>query len=126
MNHNIPIFAVLDDRVIIQQDTPEEISAGGILIPEEAQQKQTIGTVVAVGPGEFYDYYDFAGLTADYQTRRKPMNARVGDRVVYTKWAGGDITLPDKTVYQIMRDKDVIAILSRVADDIKAELYGVV
>jgi chaperonin GroES len=103
-------IAPQDDRVIIIQDPAEQVSEGGILIPEESQNRETIGTVVAVGPGEFYDFYDFGGTTADYVERRKPMNYRVGDRVLFPKYAGANVKIGGQE-FQVMKQEQIIAIL---------------
>ena len=105
----------LEDRVFLLQDPPETISSGGILIPEEAQRQETIGTVVAVGPGKFYDFYDFAGTHETWITRYKPMRVKVGDRVIYPKFAGSDITVSG-VLYKLCTDEQVVAILSRVQE----------
>lgn len=115
MSTNVQTLAPSGDRVVILQDSPEEMSKGGIYIPHEAQVRETIGTVLAVGPGEFYDLYDFGGVAAEAIVRRRPMQYAVGDRVVYSRYAGVDINMGG-TVYQVMRQQEIIGILGR-ADD---------
>ncbi len=82
------------DRVLVVPDKAEEKTKSGIIIPETAQVETTNGTVVAVGPG-----------MAD-----RPMKSKVGDHIMYGKFSGTPIKLPnDDTDYMIMRETDVWA-----------------
>ena len=84
----------LADRVIIEPAAAEEKTAGGIIIPDTAKEKPQKGTVVAVGPGK----------------KDEPMTVKVGDNVLYGKYAGTEITYEGKN-YLIMRESDVVAIV---------------
>jgi chaperonin GroES len=84
----------LADRVIIEADQAEEKTAGGIIIPDTAKEKPQKGKVVAVGPGK----------------KDEPLTVKVGDAVLYGKYAGTEITV-DGHDYLIMRESDIVAIL---------------
>jgi len=85
----------LADRVIVEPAPAEEMTAGGIIIPDTAKEKPQKGTVVAVGPGK----------------KDEPTSVKVGDKVLYGKYAGTEITVDGKE-YLIMRESDIYAILS--------------
>ncbi|MEE9165914.1 MAG: co-chaperone GroES [Candidatus Neomarinimicrobiota bacterium] len=89
----------LSDRVVVQPAEPEEISAGGIILPDTAQEKPQQGTVVAVGPGKYSD----AGTLIE-------MTLKKGAKILYGKYSGTEVTI-DNTEYSIMRESDVLAIL---------------
>jgi chaperonin GroES len=84
----------LADRVLIEPDAAEEKTAGGIIIPDTAKEKPQKGTVVAVGPGK----------------KDEPMTVKIGDTVLYGKYAGTELTISG-TNYLIMRESDVVAIV---------------
>lgn len=84
----------LADRVLIEAAAAEEKTAGGIIIPDTAKEKPQKGTVVAVGPGK----------------KDEPMTVKVGDKVLYGKYAGTEITI-DGENYLIMRESDIVAII---------------
>jgi chaperonin GroES len=84
----------LADRVIIEPAAAEEKTAGGIIIPDTAKEKPQKGTIVAVGPGK----------------KDEPMTVKVGNKVLYGKYAGTEITFEGKN-YLIMRESDVVAIV---------------
>ena len=84
----------LADRVIIEPSAAEEKTAGGIIIPDTAKEKPSKGTVVAVGPG----------------TKDNPITVKVGDTVLYGKYAGTEISFEDKDL-MIMRESDIVAII---------------
>lgn len=85
----------LADRVVVEPLPAEEKTAGGIIIPDTAKEKPQKGTVVAVGPGK----------------KDEPMSVQVGQTVLYSKYAGTEITIDGKE-YLIMRESDIYAILS--------------
>ena len=89
----------LQDRVVIRQVEEAKESSGGILLPGSAQQKQTIGEVVATGPGKVADNGTII-----------PMTVKVGDTVLYGKYAGTELKL-EGTDYLIMREDDILAIV---------------
>ena len=84
----------LSDRVLIQPNPAEEKTAAGLIIPDTAKEKPLAGKVVAVGPG----------------TSEVKMEVKVGDQVLYGKYAGTEVTVEGET-YLIMRQSDVLAVL---------------
>lgn len=84
----------LADRVLVQPSAAEEKTAGGIIIPDTAKEKPQRGKVVAVGAGK----------------KDEPMTVKVGDTVLYGKYAGTEITV-EGDEYLIMRESDIFAIL---------------
>lgn len=84
----------LADRVIIEPSAAEDKTAGGIIIPDTAKEKPQRGTVVAAGPGK----------------KDEPLTVKVGDVVLYGKYAGTEITVEGND-YLIMRESDIVAIL---------------
>ena len=89
----------LADRVVVEPAPAEDKSAGGIILPDTAQEKPQDGTVVAVGPGKASD----AGNLIE-------MTAKEGDKVLYGKYSGSEISL-EGTDYIIMRESDILAVL---------------
>jgi len=84
----------LADRVLVEAAAAEDKTAGGIIIPDTAKEKPQKGTVVAVGPGK----------------KDEPMTVKVGDHVLYGKYAGTEITV-DGENYLIMRESDIVAVI---------------
>lgn len=84
----------LADRVLVEAAAAEDKTAGGIIIPDTAKEKPQKGTVVAVGPGK----------------KDEPMTVKVGDKVLYGKYAGTEITI-DGEDYLIMRESDIVAVI---------------
>lgn len=84
----------LADRVLVEAAAAEDKTAGGIIIPDTAKEKPQKGTVVAVGPGK----------------KDEPMTVKVGDTVLYGKYAGTELTI-DGGNYLIMRESDIVAII---------------
>ena len=89
----------LADRVVIEPAEAEEVSAGGIILPDTAQEKPQQGKVVAVGPGKVSD----AGTLIESAVKK-------GDTVLYGKYSGTEVTI-DGTEYSIMRERDILAVL---------------
>ena len=87
----------LGDRVVIKPTPKEEVSKGGIVLPDTAQGKPQEGEIIAVGPGK---------LTED--GKRIVMEVKEGDKVVYHKYAGTDFKLNDEELV-IMRESDILA-----------------
>ena len=71
------------------------MTAGGLIIPDTAKEKQQQGTVIAVGSGK----------------KDEPMELKVGDVVLYGKYAGTEVNSPDGKTYMIMRQSDVLAVI---------------
>lgn len=84
----------LADRVVVEPLPAEEKTKAGIIIPDTAKEKPQEGVVVAVGPGK----------------KDEPMTVKVGDRVLYGKYAGTEIHIDGKD-YLIMRESDIYAII---------------
>jgi chaperonin GroES len=84
----------LADRVLVEAAAAEDKTAGGIIIPDTAKEKPQKGTVIAVGPGK----------------KDEPMTVKVGDNVLYGKYAGTEITI-DGGNYLIMRESDIVAVI---------------
>ena len=89
----------LADRVVVEPAPAEDKSAGGIILPDTAQEKPQQGTVVAVGPGKVSD----SGSKVD-------MNVKKSDKVLYGKYSGSEVTF-DGVDYVIMRESDILAVL---------------
>ena len=88
----------LADRVIVKPIPREEVSKGGIVLPDTAKEKPQEGEVVAVGPGR---------LSED-GGKHIPMDVKVGDRVIYAKYAGTEWKYNDEE-YLIIRESDILA-----------------
>ena len=86
------------DKVVFEQAESEEKTASGILLPNSAQEKPTLATVVAVGNGGMVDGNDVKMLV------------KVGDKVLYSKYAGSEIKLDGKK-YVIVKQADILAII---------------
>ncbi len=91
----------LDDRVLVKQSDAEEVTAGGIVLPDSAQEKPQRGKVVAAGPGKLLD-----------SGQRGKMSIKKGDEVFYGKYAGTEIKI-DGEEYVILRESDVLAIIEK-------------
>lgn len=87
----------LDDRVVVEPVEAEEMTAGGIVLPDTAQEKPQRGHVVAVGPGRLLD-----------SGERAEMAVAVGDEVIYGKYGGTDIEVNGDEV-KILRESDILA-----------------
>ena len=89
----------IGDRVWIEPIDREETTASGIILPETAKEKPQEGQVLAVGPGARSD-----------EGKRQPLDVKVGDRVLFAKYAGTEIK-DIGTKYLIMRESDILAIV---------------
>ena len=87
----------LGDRVLVKPMAREEMSRGGIVIPDTAKEKPQEGEVLAVGAGKYSD-----------KGERMPMEVKVGDIVLYTKYGGTEIKL-EGVEYMILRESDILA-----------------
>lgn len=88
----------LADRVIVKPLEAEEVKKGSIIIPDTAKEKPQQGEIVAVGPGKMTE------------GKREEMEVKVGDKVLYGKYAGTEVTIDDEE-YMIMRESDILAVL---------------
>jgi chaperonin GroES len=87
----------LDDRVVVEPMEAEQMTAGGIVLPDTAKEKPQRGTVVSVGPGKLMD-----------SGERGAMSVKVGDEVIYGKYSGTEIELNGQDV-KILREADILA-----------------
>jgi chaperonin GroES len=89
----------LHDRVIVRAAEPEEVSKGGIILPDTAKEKPQQGEILAVGPGKTGD-----------DGKVVAMQVKVGDKVLYGKYSGTEIAIDGDDVL-IMRESDIFAVL---------------
>ena len=89
----------LQDRVLIRRVDPETKTAGGIFIPDTAQEKPMEGEVVAVGPG-----------ARDQAGKLHPLDVKAGDRVLFGKWSGTEVKLAGEELL-IMKETDIMGII---------------
>lgn len=87
----------LGDRVVVQPSEEEEVTKGGIILPDTAKEKPQRGVIIAIGPGRL-----------DEEGKRIPMEVKKGDKVVYSKYAGSEIKQDEKEVL-ILRESDILA-----------------
>jgi chaperonin GroES len=87
----------LGDRVIVEPIEKEEMTSGGIYVPETAKEKPQEGKVIAVGPGQVRD-----------DGNRNPMDVAEGDRVIYAKYAGTEFKINDQKLL-ILSERDILA-----------------
>jgi chaperonin GroES len=87
----------LGDRIIVRAIEKEEVTKGGIVLPDTAKEKPQEGEVLAVGPGKLTD-----------DGNRIAMDLKVGDKVIYAKYAGTEVKIDDQE-YLILRESDVLA-----------------
>ena len=90
----------LADRVIVEPIEEEEITAGGIVLPETAKEKPQRGTVLAVGPGK-----------RDDQGKVIPVEVVVGDVVLYAKYGGTEVKLGTDREVLVLRESDILAVV---------------
>jgi chaperonin GroES len=91
----------LNDRVVVKRIEEEQRTAGGIIIPDTAKEKPIQGEVVAVGTGKLME-----------DGSRKPLDVKVGDRVLFSKYAGTEVKVGTEEVL-IMREDDILAIIEK-------------
>ena len=90
----------LGDRLVVEPIEGEETTAGGILLPETAKEKPQEGKVIAAGPGR-----------VDENGNRVKMEVKVGDRILYAKYAGTEIKLEGDRKVLILKESDVLALV---------------
>jgi chaperonin GroES len=91
----------LADRVVVKPSEAEEKTKGGIIVPDTAKEKPVWGEVIAVGPGRVSD-----------DGKQIPMEVKVGDRVLYGKYSGTEVTIDGEELL-IMRESDIFAIMPK-------------
>jgi len=89
----------LGNRVVVEPVEQEEVTAGGIVLPETAKEKPQKGTVLAIGPGD-----------RDEDGKRIPLDVKEGDTVLYAKYSGTEIKVDGKKLL-ILRESDLLAIV---------------
>jgi len=89
----------LGGRVIVEPIEQEEMTAGGIILPETAKEKPQEGKILAAGPGD-----------RDEEGKRIAMDVKVGDRVLYAKYSGTEVKIDGKKML-ILRESDILAIV---------------
>ena len=89
----------LGERVVIQRDSSEEKTSGGIVLPDSAKDKPARGKIVNVGDGKLLD-----------DGRRSPLQVKVGDRVIFSSYAGETFKVDDEDLL-LMREDDILAVI---------------
>ena len=92
----------LDDRIVVKPGDAEETTASGLVIPDTAKEKPQEGEVLAVGPGRFDDEGE----------KRIPLDVKVGDTVLYSKYGGTEVKYSGEE-YLILSARDVLAIIEK-------------
>ena len=92
-------FRPLHDRVVVRRIEADQKTAGGIIIPDSAQEKPSEGEVIAVGDGARDDDGD-----------RIPLDVKVGDRVLFGKWSGTEVKINGEDLL-IMKESDIMGIM---------------
>src|ERR1700726_4147405 len=92
----------LHDRVLVRRLEEKETAKGGIIIPDTAKEKPHEGQVMAVGAGKVE------------KGKRVPLDVKVGDRILFGKYTGNDITIDDQE-YLILREEEILAKISGMA-----------
>ena len=87
----------LGDRVVIRPIVKEEVTKGGIVLPDTVKEKPQEGEILAVGPGRYDD-----------DGNRLPLEVKEGDKVIYAKYAGTEVKVDDEELL-ILRESDILA-----------------
>ncbi len=89
----------LGERLVVQREESETTTAGGIVLPDSAKEKPARGTIIAVGTGKILD-----------DGTRSKTQLKVGDRVLFTSYAGENVEIDD-VEYLLMREDDILAVV---------------
>jgi len=89
----------LGDRVVVERDESEEVTAGGIVLPDTAKDKPARGTIVSVGDGRLLE-----------DGTRAPFQVKVGDHVLFSSYAGDTFEMDDRELV-LMREDDILAVI---------------
>ena len=92
----------LEDRIVVKPLDAEQTTASGLVIPDTAKEKPQEGEVIAVGPGRFDDEGE----------KRIPLDVKVGDTVLYSKYGGTEVKYSGEE-YLILSSRDVLAVIER-------------
>jgi len=90
----------LEDRIVVKPTEEEEMTASGLVIPDTAKERPQEGEVIAVGPGRYEE------------GNRIPMDVKVGDKVIYSKYGGTEVKVEGQE-YLILSARDVLAVLDK-------------
>src|SRR3990172_8484570 len=93
----------LGDRIVVKPAPQEEVTRGGIVLPDTAQKKPREGEVIAVGPGRLLD-----------SGQRAPLEVKVGDTVIYSEFGGSEFTVGGEE-YMILEENQVLAVREKAA-----------
>ncbi|MCH7936522.1 MAG: co-chaperone GroES [Proteobacteria bacterium] len=91
----------LHDRVLVERVEQDEKTAGGIIIPDTAQEKPMEGKIIAVGSG-----------TRSDDGKITPLDVKAGDKVLFGKWSGTEVTIDGKELI-IMKESDIMGIITK-------------
>ncbi|HEX9568629.1 MAG: co-chaperone GroES [Rhodospirillales bacterium] len=94
-------FKPLHDRVLVKRLEQEEKTAGGIIIPDTAQEKPMEGKIIAVGSG-----------TRDEKGKVTPLDVKAGDRILFGKWSGTEVKMNGDELL-IMKESDILGIIQK-------------
>jgi len=95
------VIRPLGERVVVKALPGEEVTKGGIVLPDTAKEKPQEGEVIAVGPGRLLD-----------NGTRVTIDLKVGDKVLFSKYAGNEVKLDD-VEYLIMRESDILGVIEK-------------
>lgn len=93
-------FRPLHDRVLLRRIEAQSKTAGGIIIPDTVQDKPMEGEIVAVGSGHINDNGEV-----------RPLDVKAGDRVIFSKWAGTEVTVNGEEL-MVMKESDIIGVIA--------------
>ena len=93
-------FKPLHDRVVVERLDSDEKTAGGIIIPDSAQEKPMQGKILAVGSG-----------ARDYSGKIQPLDVKEGDTILFGKWSGTEVKIDGKDLL-IMKESDIMGIIN--------------
>ncbi|MBV8133200.1 MAG: co-chaperone GroES [Alphaproteobacteria bacterium] len=96
-------FRPLQDRVLVLRLEEEEKTKGGIIIPDTAKEKPMEGEVIAAGPG-----------TRDDDGKLRPLDVKVGDRVLFGRWSGTEIKIDGEDLV-VMKESDIMGVVEETA-----------
>ena len=94
-------FKPLHDRVVVRRVASEQKTAGGIIIPDTAQEKPMEGEVLSAGPG-----------ARSEDGKLNPLDVKVGDRVLFGKWSGTEVKLAGEEL-MIMKESDIMGVITK-------------
>jgi chaperonin GroES len=90
----------LEDRVVVKAEEEQETTVSGIVIPDTAKEKPQQGLIVAAGPGRFEE------------GKRVPMDVKVGDKILYSKYGGTEVKVEGEE-YLVLSSRDILAIVKK-------------